>query len=82
MSIIKVSSLTPGIIAETDYCTEDGKVLISKGVTISQNHIDILHRRNVFELYQKGLQYEDDEIKRILSIKRKLKIGFQQRNMA
>ena len=67
MSIIKVTSLTPGTVAETDYCTKDGKVLISKGVTISQNHLDILNRRNIFELYKKDLQ-EDDEIKRILSI--------------
>ena len=72
MSSIKVTSLTPGTVAETDYCTEDGKELISKGVTISQNHLDILHRRNIFELYKKGFQ-EDDEIKRILNIPQKLK---------
>ena len=66
MTVIKVTNLTPGTVAETDYCTLNGQVLISKGVTISQNHLDILKRRNIFELTKKDLQ-EDDEIKRILS---------------
>ena len=66
MKAVNVTSLTPGTKAETDYCTEDGTVLISKGIEITKKHLEILHRRNIFELYQKEAK-EDDEIKKILS---------------
>ena len=66
MKAVNVTSLNPGTIAETDYCSEDGKVLISKRIEITQKHLDILHRRNIFELYLKDRE-GDDEIKKILS---------------
>jgi HD-GYP domain-containing protein (c-di-GMP phosphodiesterase class II) len=66
MKAVDVTSLNPGTIAETDYCSKDGKVLISKGIEITQKHLDILHRRNIFEVYHKDTQ-GDDEIKQILS---------------
>lgn len=65
MNSIKVSNLTPGTIAETDYCSEDGAILISRGIEVTQKYLDILKRRNIFELYKKVKQ--EDEIKRILS---------------
>jgi len=66
MKSIKLSDLAPGIVSEVDYCTERGDILIHKDVIITQNHIDVLKRRNIFEIYKKGSS-EDEELQRLLS---------------
>ncbi len=66
MKMVKLSSLTLGTVTEAEYCTEKGEVLISKGVTITQNHINILKRRNILELHKKS-SFEDEELQRLLS---------------
>jgi HD-GYP domain-containing protein (c-di-GMP phosphodiesterase class II) len=66
MKKIDVTAITPGTVAEGNYYTEGGELLISKGVTILQNHIDVMTRRNIFEIYLKNFE-EDDELHQILS---------------
>lgn len=71
MKIVKLSNLTPGKVTDVEYCTEKGKVLLSKGVTITENHIQILKRRNISNLYKKTLS-EDEQLQEILSTKYEL----------
>ncbi len=66
MKTVKLSDLAPGTVTETDYCNEKGEILIPKNVTISKNHIEVLKRRNIFEIYKKASS-EDDELKELLS---------------
>ena len=54
------------MVAEGNYYTESGELLISKGVTILQNHINIMNRRNIFEVYLKNFE-EEEELHQILS---------------
>ena len=67
MKKIDIASLAPGIIAEENFYTESGELLVSKGVKILQNHIDAMLRRNIFEVYLKN--FEEDELHQILSAK-------------
>lgn len=67
MKSVNISSIAPGTKAETDYCSEDGTVLISKGIEITQKHLDILKQRNTYEIFIKEVDDDDEEIKKILS---------------
>lgn len=67
MKTIKLSSISPGTITDSVYFTEDGKVLFAEGVTITQRHIDLLKRRNIFNVYIKTGTDEIDEIERLLA---------------
>jgi HD-GYP domain len=66
MKIIDVSSIIPDSITEGDFYTEKGELLITKGTTFSQKYIDALTRRNIFGLYMKEFE-DEEEIQRILS---------------
>ena len=66
MKKIDVSEIVPGIVAGGNFYTEGGELLISKGVTISQKHIDAMTRRNIFDVYLKNFE-EEEELNKILS---------------
>jgi HD-GYP domain-containing protein (c-di-GMP phosphodiesterase class II) len=68
MKKIEVSSIAPGTIADGNYYTESGELLLSKGVSISQDHINIMLKRNIFDIFLKNFE-EDDEVNAILSKK-------------
>ncbi len=50
MKTVEVASLIPGSIAEYDYYSDTGELLLSKGVVISKSTLDILSRRNIFSV--------------------------------
>lgn len=66
MKSVKLTSLVPGAIAETNFYSETGELLITKDVEITQRHLDTLKRRNIFDL-NTGEQSEDEELHTILS---------------
>jgi HD-GYP domain-containing protein (c-di-GMP phosphodiesterase class II) len=66
MKKIDLSTLSPGTVAYADLYTEGGELLVSRGVTITEKHLNVLQRRNIFEVYVK-LQEEDEEIHKILT---------------
>ena len=66
MKRIELSELVIGTVTNADLYSEKGELLISKGVTITQKHLDILKRRNIYELYSKLFE-EEEEIHQILS---------------
>jgi HD-GYP domain-containing protein (c-di-GMP phosphodiesterase class II) len=66
MKKIEIATITPGTVAPVDLFTESGELLVSRGVIISEKHLDILRRRNIFEVYQKLFE-EEEEIHRILT---------------
>lgn len=66
MKKIELSSLVPGTVAYSDLYTEGGELLVSRGVTITEKHLSILQRRNIFEVFVK-LQEEDEELHQILN---------------
>ena len=63
---IQLSSLQVGRTTDKEYYTSEGELLLSKGIVLSQKHIDVLMRRNISDLfiYEEG---EDDELNKILS---------------
>jgi HD-GYP domain-containing protein (c-di-GMP phosphodiesterase class II) len=66
MKKIELSSLVPGTICEADLVTENGELLVSKGMTLSEKHIDIMRRRNIYDVFMK-LGDEAEELHQILS---------------
>jgi hypothetical protein len=52
MKSIDLSSLTPGQVTAHEYLTENGDLLIARGVLLTDRHLDLLKRRNIFTLYQ------------------------------
>lgn len=67
MKLIPLSSLQPGTVTSTEYYTESGELLLSKGITITQQHIDTITRRNILELYIKAGSDEEEDLEKILS---------------
>ena len=67
MKKIEVSSIVPNSIAEGNFYTESGELLIAKGTTFSQTYIDALTRRNIFEVYLKAFEEGEDEIHQLLT---------------
>jgi HD-GYP domain-containing protein (c-di-GMP phosphodiesterase class II) len=63
---IDLSELSPGQITEHEYLTESGDLLLARGVAITDRHIDLLKRRNIFTLYLKQDE-EEQELQSILS---------------
>lgn len=59
MKLIPFSQLKEGEIASNDFYSEKGELLISKGVVINKNHLNMLERRNIFELYVKPSSEEE-----------------------
>ncbi len=66
MKAVSVSLLQAGTIADSDYYSDRGELLISKGVTITGRHLETLQKRNIFDVYIKP-QSEVEEINDILS---------------
>jgi HD-GYP domain-containing protein (c-di-GMP phosphodiesterase class II) len=66
MKKIELSSLVPGTVCETDLVSESGELLVSKGMVLSEKHLDIMRRRNIYEVFMK-LEDEAEELHRILS---------------
>jgi HD-GYP domain-containing protein (c-di-GMP phosphodiesterase class II) len=66
MKKIDVSSILPGSAAAEDLYSEKGELLIAKGTVLSQQYIDALTRRNIFEVHLKAGD-EEEEIKRLIS---------------
>jgi HD-GYP domain-containing protein (c-di-GMP phosphodiesterase class II) len=58
MKIIDVSELKPGTVSPFNCYSETGDLLVSKGVVISQKHIDVLLRRNISTIFSG--EHEDD----------------------
>ncbi|MBN1306882.1 MAG: HD domain-containing protein [Chitinispirillaceae bacterium] len=57
MPIILLSDLVEGRVTEADYYSSKGQLLIAKGEVITDRHLRLLHRRNIFEIhlhYQEG----------------------------
>jgi HD-GYP domain-containing protein (c-di-GMP phosphodiesterase class II) len=67
MKKVDITSIIPDSIAEGNFYTESGELLIAEGMAFSQKHIDTLTRRNIFEVYIKAFEEEDVEIHRLLS---------------
>jgi len=66
MKSIDVSTLKPGQVTIQDYYDLSGELLISKDVTLTERHLNILKRRNIFELYIRE-SGEDSELNKILT---------------
>jgi HD-GYP domain-containing protein (c-di-GMP phosphodiesterase class II) len=73
MKTIEVTSLKPGMVAPFTCYSENGNLLLSKGVVISRNHIDVLVRRNILTIF--GSENEDEE-----EMRRLLKTSLQKRD--
>ncbi len=66
MNAVTVKSLAVGTTARCNYYSEKGDLLISKGLSISQSHLDTFARRNIFELFIKPSS-EDEELSSLLT---------------
>jgi len=64
MKSLPVTSLQLGTVAPHACYGNDGELLISKGVTISDVHLDALKRHNISEVY---IKENEDELEKILS---------------
>jgi HD-GYP domain-containing protein (c-di-GMP phosphodiesterase class II) len=65
MRIIDMNDIAVGTVTEAEYRSQNGDLLISQGVTITDKHLEILRRRNIFQVYVKDS--DEDEIHAILS---------------
>jgi HD-GYP domain-containing protein (c-di-GMP phosphodiesterase class II) len=66
MNKIELSALVPGTVVEADLTTESGELLVSKGMILTEKHLDIMRRRNIYEVCMK-LGGEAEELHQILS---------------
>jgi len=53
MKEISTTELIPGSIAEYDYYYDRGDLLFTRGTTITARHLQLLTRRNIFDVYIK-----------------------------
>ena len=51
MPLIKVENLLEGQVTEADYYSEKGQLLIAKGEVLTDKHLRLLQRRNIFEIH-------------------------------
>lgn len=66
MKSVAVSAIIAGTSAPADYYSEKGELLVSRGVTITQNHLDTFQRRNIFEVFIRPTT-EEEEISHLLA---------------
>jgi HD-GYP domain-containing protein (c-di-GMP phosphodiesterase class II) len=66
MKSVSVSAIIAGTCAPSDYYTEKGELLVSRGVTITQNHLDTFQRRNIFEVFIRPAS-EEEEISNLIT---------------
>jgi HD-GYP domain-containing protein (c-di-GMP phosphodiesterase class II) len=64
---IDLSSLAAGQVTQHEYYGENGDLLIARGVYLTEKHLDLLLRRNVFSLYIKDDDDDEAAVKEILS---------------
>lgn len=76
MRKIDISQLVPGHTSEEKLYSEKGELLISEGVEISQQHLDRLRARNIFDLFAPTDERED--VEQILSGRYRRTSGPQQ----
>ncbi len=69
MKAINLSEIRIGTITDKIYYSANGEVLIGKGVVVTERHINVLKRRNIFEVFEKKSSNEVDELEKILSKK-------------
>jgi HD-GYP domain-containing protein (c-di-GMP phosphodiesterase class II) len=50
VNVINIDTLIPGQIAEGDYYSTQGELLVSRGVRLTSKILDALKRRNIYEL--------------------------------
>lgn len=68
MKSIAIADLPIDTLAQSDYFSPEGELLISKGITITERHVAILRKRNIFELYCKETADTDhDELEDLLA---------------
>lgn len=65
MKSVDISEIVAGKKAKASYYSDTGELLISKGVTITEGHVNTLRRRNLKEVYLKP--DKNEEIERIAS---------------
>ncbi|MDD5675828.1 MAG: hypothetical protein PHC61_16780 [Chitinivibrionales bacterium] len=66
MKIIDISQIKVGAVTEWEYTTENGELLISKDITITEKHLDALRRRHIDKVCIQD-KPEDEELKLLLS---------------
>jgi HD-GYP domain-containing protein (c-di-GMP phosphodiesterase class II) len=59
MNIIQLSSLQPDTIASVDYYSRNGELLIPKGVLITRRLLEMLEKRNNFDLFTSPVAIEE-----------------------
>lgn len=62
MPTIPIESLEVGKITDADYYSADGRLLIGKGETIRQEHLELMRRRNIWEIYYYTTDEESSDI--------------------
>jgi HD-GYP domain-containing protein (c-di-GMP phosphodiesterase class II) len=68
MNSIPLSFLQIGKLTEREYYTQDGELLISQGITLSQQHLDALQRRKIDTVFMKDDDEDvDGELKKLIS---------------
>ncbi len=60
MKSVQVSTLLPGTLAQSDYFTEKGELLLSKGVPITEQFLDAFKRRNIFDVFIRPASEEEE----------------------
>lgn len=67
MNSIPLSFLQMGKLTDREYYSQDGELLISKGISFSQQHLDALQRRKIETVFMKEDDDIDEEVKKLLS---------------
>lgn len=58
---VDIASFTPGQVTAHEYLTENGDLLLARGVLLTDRHLDLLKRRNIFTLYLKQDENEEEQ---------------------
>lgn len=58
MKKISLDSLAAGKMAEHEYFSKDGKLLIARGIVLTNRHLDVLRSNNIRELFVEGNEEE------------------------
>jgi HD-GYP domain-containing protein (c-di-GMP phosphodiesterase class II) len=68
MNSIPLSFLQTGKLTEREYYTQDGELLISQGILLSQQHLDALQRRKIDTVFMKDDENDvDGELEKLIS---------------
>jgi HD-GYP domain-containing protein (c-di-GMP phosphodiesterase class II) len=66
---IDVKELIPGRLTTAEYFTEEGDLLIAAGVMVNDRLLDLLRRRNIYDIYikEEEVPEENPEIEQLLA---------------